>query len=243
MPSFGGRAVPHGSPSLALPRSVRRGVRRCCAVARWFRAVPRAPLGRVLFVLRVGAGRDSPSSIRHARYDVRVVLLKSIGVCGQRFPPTPSRSHATARGGGFEPRPRADDSPQPDHTHSLTNNPRRTPPKGRGELCTPVRPAREQAGPVQETQGRGELRENEGRPAPEERPQGGSIQGREELRTHGRPAQGQVRPGGRPQGASKGDLRGTAHPTSDPHGNGVRPARETPGCAGGDPDRDGYAQE
>ncbi len=34
-------------------------------------AVPRAPLGRLPPVVRVGAGRDSPSSIRHARSDVQ----------------------------------------------------------------------------------------------------------------------------------------------------------------------------
>ncbi len=115
-------------------RSVRRGVLRCCAVARWVRAVPRGSpslalpravrLGAVVPVPSLGGLRSSPRpfgarsvcssgrgrsgfSVLDPTRSVRraLDLLKSIGVCGQRFPPTPSRSSASARGGWSNPFP------------------------------------------------------------------------------------------------------------------------------------------
>ncbi|SCK61900.1 hypothetical protein YW7DRAFT_06441 [Streptomyces sp. AmelKG-E11A] len=215
VPSLGGFA------QLAVPRSVRVGA-PVPVPSLGGCAVPRAPLGRTLFVLRGGAGRDSPSSIRHARYDVRVVLLKSIGVCGQRFPPTPSRSRASPRGGWLNPG-RADADPL------MVGSPWWAPLQGRGELRTDEgRPAPEQRPQGARPKGRGELR-TPVRPAQEQVHPGGEPKGREELRTHGRPAHEQVRPPGQTSEAQAKAACGEPRTHERPAPGQVRPAQETPG--------------
>ncbi len=101
-----------------------------------------APLSRRLPpVLRVGAGRDSPSSIRHARYGREGDPTEEHRSLRAEIPAHPLRRVRRVREEGGS----ADDG-----------QPQGARPKGRGELRTPVRTAQEQVRPGREPKARGE---------------------------------------------------------------------------------------
>ncbi len=157
----------YGSPSLALLRSVRVDVLRSCAVARWFRAVPRAPLGRVLSFF--GAG---PVGILRPRSDTLGTTCTG-----------PTEEHRSLRAEiPAHPLPQPGDCARRG-VPQTTDSPRWAPLQGRGELRTPVSTRTGTGTPRWGTPGARGTARRRGRPAPEGRPQAGSIQGRGELRT------------------------------------------------------------